>query len=503
MAELENITESLQRHVGIQQAQTFEPEDVSADAIATLLGERGDLSTLKVLWGDQREWSRLVDGQLSTRDVDALKALREVLESGFVNQWTSSGAPKTFRPLSPRLITSERTSSVFRDFGRAFVSGVWRRPAFGELADRIGKRVATWSTAHPLALLLAPLCEPRKAQVEGESNWNYAIGSDELLAKWIDRVVTEDWWAWLDATQGMSAEEQLESMTALIALHMHVAMLWRLGWDGAGRPRINPTMFIAVSGPDADATLGRGAYNTYGFWRDRTGRALRLVASQAVDKLAALNPEYAGSVSATAWQPAAVWTLIEMHAPRTNKRLKSADAFTQLLGEKLREREASLPPQPGEVRELIIETLVEAFSAPSAAVHKLKDALRRTGMAAGVVGPRADARRKRYQLDERGLDLLARLHTRRPPERIQSTEEEKRSVGAFLDDIYDRYGLIITTERESIQRCLESSGEALRPLRRHLPGESAMQANVLLLERRLDALRLVRRYSDASAVLVA
>jgi hypothetical protein len=43
---IENLTERLQRHLGIQQAQTISPEDFTADGIARLLGRRGDPSTV-------------------------------------------------------------------------------------------------------------------------------------------------------------------------------------------------------------------------------------------------------------------------------------------------------------------------------------------------------------------------------------------------------------------------------------------------------------------------
>ena len=74
--------------------------------------------------------------------------------------------------------------------------------------------------------------------------------------------------------------------------------------------------------------------------------------------------------------------------------------------------------------------------------------------------------------------------------------------GALLDDVADQYGLILTTERERARqdavesRCLvgdESVADAV-------PGEQAMATNRQFLDHRLDDLRLVRRFSDASSV---
>jgi hypothetical protein len=40
--ELENLTEALQRHAGVQQAQSFESENLTAYAVAGLADKRGD-----------------------------------------------------------------------------------------------------------------------------------------------------------------------------------------------------------------------------------------------------------------------------------------------------------------------------------------------------------------------------------------------------------------------------------------------------------------------------
>lgn len=47
---IENVTEEFQRFLGVQQAQTFSPMDVTADAIARLLERRGNISQLLGLW---------------------------------------------------------------------------------------------------------------------------------------------------------------------------------------------------------------------------------------------------------------------------------------------------------------------------------------------------------------------------------------------------------------------------------------------------------------------
>jgi hypothetical protein len=152
------------------------------------------------------------------------------------------------------------------------------------------------------------------------------------------------------------------------------------------------------------------------------------------------------------------------------------------------------------VRRLVVESLARPFSGDSSVVDKVKDFLRGTGRAAGIVGPNDPRSRRRYLLDERGLSLLARLHARRSPEDVRSDEEDKTSVEAFLDDIFDRYGMIITTERSRVREQLAGSGP-LRRLEALFPSEEAARRNRAVLDRRLDALRLVRRFSDASAVI--
>jgi len=54
--------------------------------------------------------------------------------------------------------------------------------------------------------------------------------------------------------------------------------------------------------------------------------------------------------------------------------------------------------------------------------------------------------------------------------------------------------------RSGVQR-LDEERDALAPLLRHFPAEQSMRDNRSRLDRRLDELRLVRRYSDASAVI--
>jgi hypothetical protein len=120
------------------------------------------------------------------------------------------------------------------------------------------------------------------------------------------------------------------------------------------------------------------------------------------------------------------------------------------------------------------------------------------------VGPEGTYRRKRYQLDDRAFELLLRLHAARPFDSVLSDEDEKQSVAAWLDDLAERYGLIITTERERARKRFEravDSSPAMRALRRHFPSEQAMTANRQFLDQRLDELRFVRRFSDASSVV--
>lgn len=173
--------------------------------------------------------------------------------------------------------------------------------------------------------------------------------------------------------------------------------------------------------------------------------------------------------------------------------------FATLLGNKLSEQtNTDAKPDPVTVRHLVIESLARPFSGDS--LDKFKEFLRGTGRAAGIVGPNQPRSRRRYLLDERGLSLLARLHTCRVPEEVQSDEEDRTSVEAFLDDIFTRYGMIITTERTRVREQLAANG-TLRHLEALFPSDEAARRNRIVLDRRLDALRLVRRYSDASAVI--
>jgi hypothetical protein len=61
--------------------------------------------------------------------------------------------------------------------------------------------------------------------------------------------------------------------------------------------------------------------------------------------------------------------------------------------------------------------------------------------------------------------------------------------------------MVITTERGGVRDVL-AHGESSRKMLSLLPSDESARRNRVVLDRRLDALRLVRRYSDASAVIV-
>src|SRR5271165_4638297 len=134
---MENVTERLQRHLGIQQAQTIQPEDFTADAIARLLGYRGDPSLVAQLWRAQ-EWPSLVVGYQAEEHADVLKELVRVLDATLVVQREKgSGRPKTFLPLVPELVSASKSGQLYREGGRTVVEGFWeptekRHPGFRE-----------------------------------------------------------------------------------------------------------------------------------------------------------------------------------------------------------------------------------------------------------------------------------------------------------------------------------------------------------------------------------
>lgn len=473
---VENLTETLQRHLGLQQAQSFAPEDIVADGIARLVGKRGDVERLRLLWNRERA-HELVDGWRPDEHRAALDQLRSVLDANLVVQRQRDGTPKTFRPLVPEMVTAQSTATIYRELGRGVLDVLWSNEA---LRTGLRERIAGWRSRHPLALALAPLCVPKNEPPSPPSALAelLARGGDPSLKRWVDAVVAKDWEVWLAASDSLSVDEQIETMTALTCLHLHVAMLWRL-W-GTGERAV---LFVAVAGQDMDRTCARAAYNTYGFWGGRAYDALQLVAREAIRRARVSSPGW----ELTGTQHLASWAAVPIKASKmTNARFHERISALVAAG-------ASNP------EDALVEALAYAFSTQSGVATKVKDFLRGTGRAVGLVGPDAPRARKRYQIDERALSLLARLHVYRDPEAIHSLEDERLGVDAFLDDIFYRYGIVITRERGPVRLALQAA--ELRPIVRLLPGDEAMRKNRALLERRLDELRLVRRYSDASAVL--
>jgi hypothetical protein len=197
------------------------------------------------------------------------------------------------------------------------------------------------------------------------------------------------------------------------------------------------------------------------------------------------------------------WSRTEIR--ESGKKKRATTDFQRYLQEGITGAEQrGSKPTPEGVEFVLVTALYNAFDTASGPATKVKDFLRNTGRAAGIVGPEGAYRRKRYQLDDRAIEMLARLHAARPDETILSDEDERQSVGAFLDDLAERYGMIVTVERE-IARCRVDEAVAgsagMRALRSHFPSEQAMALNREFFEARLDVLRCVRRYSDASSVV--
>lgn len=477
--QIENLTELVQKHLGIEQAQTFAPEDIVADAIARLTGRRGDVSRLRRLWDTDTAHEVVADWR-PAEHTEALAQLRRVLDANLVVQRDRSGFPKTFRPLVPEMVNADRPSSLYRDLGRAVTEVLWRNP---DHREAIRARLTNWRTQHPLALALAPLCSPRDlepAAAAGASRLSRVLssGEDPGLDAWVDTIVDQDWATWLRASENLSVDEQIESMMAMICLHLHVALLWRL-WGRGERAMV----FVAVAG-DADRACVRAAYNMYGFWGDRPYDALRRVAEDALRR-AATTPGWERLETAHQLRP---WATVQIDRGRSaNERFRRN--ITDIT------RTDEIP----DVWAAAVNALVDAFSTPSGVATKVKDYLRGTGRAVGLIGPDTYRARKRYQMDDRAIALLARLHVHRRLDDVKTREDEKMSVDALLDDVFERYGLVVTREREPIRTAF--AAPAVRAIAARFPTDEAMRRNRHNLERRLDDLRLVRRYSDASAVL--
>jgi hypothetical protein len=510
---LDNLTETLQRHLGLQQAQTIDPENIAADAIARLVGQRGDLTRLLGIWGLTGDAATsLVEGDAAAAK-EPLRALRRMLDSVLVINASKAGVPKTFRPFSPLMINAQRAGTLYRDMGRSVTEGLWALPGLTEFREQLTSRVRGWGRHHPLALLLEPLCKEVTVEpIRDEALLASAIKSDAVLRTWAERVVVEDWKVWAKAADRLSVDEQFETMTGLIGLHLHVALLWRLGDTAplrmAGeRDRCRPFFFVTVEGHQIEVTGGasqaclRAAYNFLGFWRERALRSLEVVARQAVDQAADDDKALRNALKSKSWTEPRLWSTIPIRGGK--KTTRATEEFKRTLVAQIEEQEAlSRKPEEDAVRRLVVEALARPFGGNSSVVDKVKDFLRGTGRAAGIVGPNDARSRRRYLLDERGLSLLAHLHSCRPESEIRTDEEDRSSVEAFLDDIFDRYGLVVTTERGRVMDALSNVGETMKRLVPLLPSDEAVRRNRAIFDRRLDALRLVRRYSDASAVIV-
>lgn len=143
------------------------------------------------------------------------------------------------------------------------------------------------------------------------------------------------------------------------------------------------------------------------------------------------------SLSAGNWTAPQVWLGQDIREGGQRKRAthEFRDAFEVGL------RNAQMrggAPNATVLEDLLVEALYAAFDTASGPAAKVKDYLRNTGRACGMVGPEGKSRRKRYQLDDGAIELLLRLHAARLPDTVRSDEDEKQSVAAWLDDVSDR-----------------------------------------------------------------
>jgi hypothetical protein len=267
---------------------------------------------------------------------------------------------------------------------------------------------------------------------------------------------------------------------------------------------VKPVFFVAATkSPSDDRACDRAAHSCFSFWRDQAQATMRRVARDIIRHAAEQDPTLKGSLSAGNWTAPQVW--LGQDVREGGKRKRATQEFRVAFETGLRDAQKRGEAATATVlEELLVESLYAAFDTASGPATKVKDYLRNTGRACGMVGPEGQSRRKRYQLDDRALELLLRIHAARPAQTVRSEEDEKQSVAAWLDDIADRYGLILTTERERARQRFElavASSPATRALRRHFPSEQAMAVNRQFLDLRLDELRLVRRFSDASSIV--
>jgi hypothetical protein len=389
--------------------------------------------------------------------------------------------------------------------GRTVLEGLWQptEKRFPGFRGRLERLIVSWPQQHSLAQLLQQLCRREQVQTpETGGNFVAAVTLDQRLARWVGDVVAQDWHAYIAAAEPLSADEQLEMMTGLIGLHTHVALLHRL--IDSDSMTAKPAFFIAATKkPDDERACDRAAYNSFSFWRDQAEAAMRRVARDIIHRAVEQDQALKGSLLAGNWTAPQVWLGQEIKEGGTRRR--ATREFREEFEIRLREAVARGDAASGPLIEnLLVDALHNAFDTASGPAAKVKDYLRNTGRAPGIVGPEGSTRRKRYQLDDRALELLLRLHAARPPETVLSDEDEKHSVAAWLDDIADRYGLIITLERERARQTFEhavKASPAMRALRRHFPSEQAMGTNRQFLDQRLDELRFVRRFSDASSIV--
>lgn len=495
--EIDNLTETLQRSLGVQQAQHVSIENVAADAIGHLFQQRGDVSRLAALWHDGTHDE--VDGWASHADeLDAaLRTLRSAIERGLVTRRRGRiGAPSAFVPLSPMLVTRQDNRTIFRNAGVNVIAGLWRDVP---LKERLKERIAGWERRHPVARVLVPLCPPHTPGPDKTaSHLDLAAQRSPPLRTWLETKVLEDWHAWLDATEALSIDEQLEHMVALVGLHLHVAILWRLLPEGTAVKA--PVIFANADRQLRVHDRDRASRDVFNWWNDRVHLALRAEAANAIDGLARKDPYYGEKLRQGRWEELSTWS-----NPTISHSKNASEAWKRTLREMIEQRvSAGTTPTPQEAHEFLVDVLVRTFSRGSShVVSKMRDYLRSTGTAAGIIGPEALLHRKRYRLGDRALELLVRLHVARPERLIATRREESQSIDAFLDDVFDRYGLLVSAEGETARQALHAMQEdpTWRVLRKRLPSDEAMRVNRADLEQRLEELRLVRRYSDASAVV--
>jgi hypothetical protein len=472
---ISSLTLLAQKQLGIQQAQSINKLGLMSDLVSQLTGVRGSQAELAKIY---QAPALYLEGP-SKDDENVHKSVRALLGSLASQTSKVSGAPESFRPFHSAFVNSSVASKNFRGIGATVVGGLLGGRG-SDVAVKVHAVVEKWEH-HQVASIFKPFCrvDPQTSLEDKSYLAEIRNARETSVADWIAKFGVQDWEAWTRVAEGLSIEEQMDSIATLAGLQLHRLLQIQLAnSEDAG---------VLCLAPEIVNTAA--STNIYAWYRHRVSVFLRDVAEAEVDRIAQAFPHLASFDQEVTRHKWCSGVLFESRSKKESEGFRSKfEATLQIeVSNWMKVTHGKTQIDKAAARAAIVTAYI---STTRNLDKKIVSYFRDTGTIADIVGP-LTARHKRHVMTPRLLSLLATLHVEREAAEIRTQETEAKSLPAFFDDLRARYGIVVA---KSQARSRAEDWESMLP--------ASLDENVMFIANSLERMGQLRRYSDHSAILV-